>query len=481
MRHTTRRDFLTGTAAALGAGFAISGTKSSGRVIGSNETIRVAIAGINGRGEAHVMGLAGRPGVEVVTLVDPDSRTFARRVAQVEQLGKNTPKTCADVRQVLDDKSIDALTIATPNHWHALMTIWACQAGKDVYVEKPCSHNLHEGRVAVEAARKYDRIVQHGTQGRSDSRWAKVAEIARAGQLGKLLVSRALCYKPRGSIGIKPDDAAAPAELDYNLWLGPAPETAFNPNYVHYNWHWFWNFGNGDIGNQGVHQYDIARWMIPGATLPSQVMSLGGRFGYSDQGQTPNTQVSVMQFGEIPLVFEVRGLKTPKYQGELVGNILHFEAGTVTNSGYFPKDSDQTAPLPAVEAKRGPGSDDHFGNFVEALRSRKSSDLNAEILEGHYSSALCHLANISYRLGTNDPDVKSAMYANAPLSEAMQRTIESLTQQNALSPGEFTFRVGPSLAFDPASERFTGNHADAANAMLTKAYRAPFVVPEKIG
>ncbi len=479
MIQTNRRRFLKGTAVALGSSFAISGTKSSGRVIGANDTIRVAIAGLNGRGEAHVMGLAGRPGVEIVALVDPDSRTFATRVAQIEEKGKNTPRTMADVRQVLDDKSIDALTIATPNHWHSLMTIWACQAGKDVYVEKPCSHNLHEGRVAVEAARKYQRIVQHGTQGRSDSRWAQVAEITRGGQLGKLLVSRALCYKPRGSIGTKPD-GTAPAELDYNLWLGPAPETPFNPNYVHYNWHWFWNFGNGDIGNQGVHQYDIARWMIPGATLPTQVVSLGGRFGYTDQGQTPNTEVSVMQFGEIPLVFEVRGLKTQKYHGELVGNILHFEAGTVTNTGYFPKDSDQPAPLPVVQAKRGPGGDDHFGNFVAAVRSRKNEDLNAEILEGHYSSALCHLANISYRLGSADKQTREAENRSTPLGDAVERMIESLTQDNALSPGEFPLQVGRSLTFDPPTERFTGADADSANAMLTRAYRAPFVVPDKI-
>jgi predicted dehydrogenase len=470
---------LKGTAVAFGAGYAIGGTKSSGRVIGANDTIRVAVAGLNGRGEAHVGALAGRPGVQISTLVDPDSRTFAKRVAQAEKKGNGTPKTVADVRRVLDDKDVDVLTIATPNHWHALMTVWACQAGKDVYVEKPCSHDPHEGRVAVQAARSYQRIVQHGTQGRSEPRWAQVAEIARSGKLGKLLVSRALCYKTRESIGVKPD-GTPPAELDYNLWLGPAADTPFNPNYVHYNWHWFWNFGNGDIGNQGVHQFDIARWMIPGATLPTQVVSLGGRFGYTDQGETPNTQVALLQFGETPLVFEVRGLKTGEYRGEKVGNILHFEAGTITNHGFFPHDSDAPAPLPTAEASRGPGGDDHFGNFLAAVRSRKVEDLNADILEGHYSSSLCHLANIAYRVGTPDAHFRNQASLSSPIGDAVERMIEHLTRDNGLSRNDLSFRVGPTLEFDPATERFTGEHADAANALRSRAQRAPFVFPEKI-
>jgi predicted dehydrogenase len=486
---------LKGTAVALGASYAIGGTKSSGRVIGANDTIRVAVAGLNGRGEAHVGALAGRPGVEIVALVDPDSRTFAKRVAQAEKKGNRTPKTVADVRRVLDDKDVDVLTIAAPNHWHALMTVWGCQAGKDVYVEKPCSHDPHEGRLAVEAARKHQRIVQHGTQGRSEPRWAEVAEIARTGKLGKLLLSRALCYKPRGSIGTQPD-GTPPAELDFNLWLGPAADTPFNPNYVHYNWHWFWNFGNGDIGNQGVHQFDIARWMIPGATLPTSVTSLGGRFGYTDQGETPNTQLSVMQFGEnhTPLVFEVRGLKTGEYRGEMVGNILHFEAGTVTNHGYFPHDSDAPAPLPQVDAQRGPGGNDHFGNFLAAVRSRKVEDLNAEILEGHYSSALCHLANIAYRVGIpesqfrDNPANRGASVrtlevlasGNTPMADAVGRMLEHLTRDNGLSQGDLNFRIGPTLTFDPPAERFSGEHAEAANGLLSRAGRGPFVLPERI-
>jgi predicted dehydrogenase len=479
MSRTTRRTFLESTVAAVGAGFAIGGTKSSGRVIGANDTIRVAIAGLNGRGGAHVDELAGLKGVQVVALVDPDRNTFPLRVKHVELKGHNTPATVADVRRVLDDKNIDVLTIAAPNHWHALMTIWACQAGKDVYVEKPCSHDVHEGRIAVETARKHNRIVQHGTQGRSEKRWAQVAEIARTGKLGRLLVSRGLCYKRRETIGTKPD-GPPPDNLDYNLWLGPAPETPYNPNYVHYNWHWFWPFGNGDIGNQGVHQMDIARWMIPGATLPTTVMTCGGRFGYTDQGQTPNTEITQMAFGDTLLVFEVRGLETDTYMGEKVGNILHFEGGTVTNRAFFPADSKKPAPLPEVEAKRGPGGG-HFANFIEAVRSRKADDLNADILEGHYSSALCHLANISYRLGGEAPFESSAAPDTGTWGDAIARALEHL-EKNGVRISGLKARLGPSLQFDPAKEQFVAGdaHTEKANALLRTSGRGPFVLPDRV-
>jgi predicted dehydrogenase len=480
MSRTNRRTFLKGTLAAAGAGFAIGGTKSSGRIVGANEAIRVAVAGVNGRGKDHIGELARVDGVRITHLVDPDTRTFARAAALIEERGGSTPETLQDVRRVLENKDVDVLTIAAPNHWHALLTIWGCQAGKDVYVEKPCSHDVREGRVAVEVARKHDRIVQHGTQSRSDRRWAQVAEIARTGKLGKLKVARGLCYKPRESIGVKPD-GAPPAELDYNLWLGPAEERPFNPNYVHYNWHWFWPFGNGDIGNQGVHQMDIARWMIPGATLPTGVVSLGGRFGYKDQADTPNTQLAAMPFGETLLIFEVRGLPTDEYRGLKVGDVLHFEGGTVTDRAFFPSDSDRPADLPAVDVQRGPGRG-HFGNFIEAVRSRKADDLNADILEGHYSSALCHLANLSYRLGEMVPFGSQARTTPscAELDEAFERMVEHLAKTNGLKLDGTEYRMGRRLTFDPKTERFTGDGSDDANALLTRKYRAPFVVPESV-
>ena len=486
MASQSRRRFLgQSLAASAGIGFAIGGTKSSGRVIGANDTIRIGIAGLNGRGGSHVGAFSGMKGVEITYLIDPDARTYAKHLKKLGSTGGAAPRTVKDVREALEDKDLDAISIATPNHWHALMTVWGCQAGKDVYVEKPCSHNVHEGRVAVEAARKYGRIVQHGTQSRSSADWARVAELVKSGQYGKLLVSRGLCYKPRfekpqGNIGFKPD-GVAPAELDFNLWTGPAPERAFNGNYVHYNWHWFWDFGNGDIGNQGVHQMDIARWMIPGATLPKSVVSLGGRFGYKDQGQTPNTQVAVFDYGDAQLIFEVRGLKAGGYLGEKVGNLVHLEAGTIAGNKFTPKGSTKAEPLPRASGAPRESEGGHFANFIAAVRTRKVADLNADILEGHYSAALCHLANVSYRTG--EPVAFNS--STKPLGEngfgadSFDRMKDHLTKENGLSLQDESYQLGRKLAFDPKTETFVD--ATDANKLLTRNYRKPFVVPESIG
>ncbi len=462
-----------------GATFAIGGTKSSGNILGANESIRVACAGLNGRGATHVGAYSEMKGVEITYLVDPDQRTFAARAKTVKEKSGVTSKQIADIREALDDKNVDAVSIATPNHWHALMTIWSCQAGKDVYVEKPCSHNVHEGRIAVETARKHNRIVQHGTQNRSNMAKANVMDVIKSGQLGKLLVSRGLCYKNRPSIGTK-ETKPAPKELDFNLWLGPAAEQPYHENLVHYNWHWFWEIGNGDIGNQGVHEMDLARWAIPGATLPKSVISVGGRFAYKDQGQTANTQIAVMDFGETQLIFEVHHKTTTTFQGQGVGNVYHLEAGTIAGTTFYPKGSDKAAPLPKVETTRGPGGDEHFANFIAAVRSRKQEDLNADILEGHYSSALCHLANISYRLGQEGPfDTKlPAFDGNAAALETLERTADYLKTDVKIDLAETQLRVGRRLTVDPKTESIMGD-ADA-QALLTRNYRKPFAVPENV-
>jgi predicted dehydrogenase len=501
--HLSRRQFVGSSlsAAGVGASFAIGGTKSSGRVLGANDAIRLAVAGLHGRGGDHVRGFAPIADVEISYLVDPDTRTYATRLKQVatslERAGKSTgqaPKTVQDIRRALDDKSLDAVSVATPNHWHALITIWACQAGKDVYVEKPCSHNVHEGRIAVDAARRYGRIVQHGTQGRSSRDWARAVAAIQSGKLGKLLVSRALCYNPRASIGFK-SNASPPGELDFNIWLGPAPRQPYHENLVHYNWHWFWDFGNGDIGNQGVHQMDVARWLIPGsngasATYPKSVLSLGGRFGYRDQGQTANTQIAVMDYGDTQLIFEVRGLKTDAFHHETVGNVAHLEEGTIvggpedraTGGRFYPRGKTEPIPLSKLvtaDVKRGPGSS-HYGNFIAAVRSRRVEDLNADILQGHYSAALCHLANISYRLGSEVPlsNAGKAFGDDREAYETLSRMEEHL-KENRLALDGLNYRLGRKFAFDGASESFPGD-ADA-NRMLTRPYREPFVVPERIG
>ncbi|WP_406694708.1 Gfo/Idh/MocA family oxidoreductase [Singulisphaera sp. Ch08] len=484
MSHLSRRQFLgRSVAAGIGASFAIGGTKSSGRVIGANDTIRIGVAGLNGRGSAHVDAFAGMKGVEITYLIDPDNTTFKKHLGTISKRGGSVPKTVADVRRALDDKELDAISIATPNHWHALMTIWGCEANKDVYVEKPASHNVHEGRIAVDAARKYDRIVQHGTQNRSNPAWAQVAEAVKSGKYGKLNVSRALCYKSRPSIGFKPD-IATPDNIDFNLWTGPAPEHPFNRNLVHYNWHWFWDYGNGDIGNQGVHEMDKARWLIPGATLPKSVISVGGRLGYKDQGQTANSQIAVLDYGDSQIIFEVRGLPTEGYHGEMVGNFAHLDSGTLTvKKGvavFIPKGSDKAEPLPKLKTPLGPvvdGEKGHFANFIAAIRSRKVEDLNADILEGHYSAALCHLANISYRLGKPTPFSSKAFSDNKDATEAFGRMEEHL-KDNGVKLSETTYQVGPKLVVDAKSESFVDS--PEGNKLLTRQYREPFVVPESI-
>src|SRR5438128_1057579 len=295
MKQVTRRTFLTHTLA-VAATVMIAGTKSSGRVLGANDVVRVGVAGIHGQGNGHIEEYLGLKGVQITYLIDPDSGLFAPRSVPIKEKWGLSPTCVQDIRKALEDKELDAISIATPNHWHSLMTIWACQAGKDVYVEKPLSHNISEGRRCVEAARRYNRIGQPGTEERRRAGTGKENAALQFGKNGKAVVFKSLWCKAALSIGRK-ENAQPPADLDFNLWLGPAREQPYHANLVHYNWHWFWDFGNGDIGNQGVHEMDVARWAIRGAELPGRVWSLGGRFGYDDQGQTPNTQMAVFDYG----------------------------------------------------------------------------------------------------------------------------------------------------------------------------------------
>ena len=481
MRKQTRRDFVKGSIAAM-ASITIAGTKSSGRVLGANDSIRVACAGLHGRGSAHVGAYAGMNDVAITYLVDPDSRTFASRLRLVRGA---QPRTVADIRRALEDRNVDAVSIATPNHWHALMTIWAAQAGKHVYVEKPSSHNVKEGRITVGIARRHNVIVQHGTQSRSEGHWANTIEAIKSGRYGRLLVSRAIVYKLRNSIGNRPA-GNPPTEVDFNLWLGPAQRTDFHANLVHYNWHWFWAFGNGDIGNQGVHQMDIARWAIQGATLPRSVVSVGGRFGYTDQGETPNTQVTLMDFGDSKLIFEVRGLSSAHYRGPGMGNeatnYFHTEQGLIAGNRFYPRGEGNGEVIPNMNVRRGPGGTNHFANFIAAIRSNRREDLNADIEEGHYSSALCHLANISYQMGTNAafaPRTR-AFGDNRDANETLERMERHLSgAPHNLRLADLQLKVGPLLQVQARTEDFNGN--DAANRLLTRQYREGFVVPDRVG
>lgn len=489
MARLSRRRFLKASAAA-GATFtfAISGTRSSGQIIGANETINVGVAGIHGRGANHIDAFCAMPNVRVTYLIDPDSRLFANRSKQVETRGKNTPKCVQDIRQALEDKDLDAISIATCNHWHSLMTIWACQAGKDVYVEKPCSHNVFEGRKCVEAARKYGRIVQHGTQSRGSSSWARQVAAVASGKYGRLLVSKGDASKPRWTIGFKPDKDPPP-ELNYDLWLGPAQVMPYNENLVHYNWHWFWPTGNGEIGNQGVHQMDIARWGIPGATLPDWVISAGGRFvdepdhNWKDQGQTPNMQVTVMGFGDTLLLFEVRGLVGKAGPGgkkfePVVDNAFYLEEGVIKNGKFYRKGKSEPENLVDVEIKMGPG--DQFQNFIACMRSREIEDLHADIEVAHYSAALCHLGNISYRLGQEVSFTEAAkgLPNNDVVAASWQMLEENIRGALGVDLSTLKCVLGPKLAFDPKREKFASN--PEADKLLTRDYRKPYVVPEQV-
>jgi predicted dehydrogenase len=361
------------------------------------------------------------------------------------------------------------------------MTIWACQAGKDVYVEKPLSHNIPEGRRCVEAARRYHRIVQHGTQQRSSAGRANEIAAVHSGRYGKLLVSKGYCCKPRWSIGRK-DTAEPPADLDFNLWLGPAAKQPYHGNLVHYNWHWFWDFGNGDIGNQGIHEMDVARWAIKGATLPTKVWSLGGRFAYKDQGQTPYMQMAVFEFSDALLVFEVRGLvdrpKDSPFKFK-VSNEYYTTEGMITNGKFYPRGGGTPEKLAPFEVKVTPGG--AWGSFLHAVRSRKVADCNADVELGHLSCVLVHAANISYRLGETVPfHARSQKLGdNQEVVETFHHLTNNL-QGVGVRLEETSYQLGRTLTLDPQRERFVGAGAEQANAFLTRSYRKPFVVPEKL-
>jgi len=516
MSKVTRRKFLKQSAALAGATFAI-GTLSR-PVLGANNRINIGVAGVGGRGGGHLGTYLGMKDVEVTYCIDVDAnrarggmrraeshlvnqlmkarkykapklpknapkaereRARAEHAAKMAQFKKTVeprvPKYVQDVRIALDDKNLDALSCATTNHWHTLMTIWAVQAEKDMYVEKPCTHNIFEGRIATEIIAKSKQIVQTGHQYRSQTRWATMLALTKSGKLGKLLISHGFASKPRGTIRFaKPE--TPPTWLDWNLWVGPAPMQPYHRNLVHYNWHWFWDFGNGEIGNQGVHQTDIARWAIADSTYPTSVFSIGGRIGYKDMAQTPNTQLTVYDYGETLLVFEVCGLVDRKTRR--VSNDYVYEAGRVVNgSKFYPKDGKgKTAPLPGVDVHVFPGRE--FGNFINCVRSRKKEELNAPFLEGHYSAAICHLGNISYRLGkeVNFGSLDKPFeqdYAN----EQWERLKKHLIENRKLKLDQWKGRLGRVLKFDPKTERFVD--CPEADKLLTRPPRKPFDVPAK--
>jgi predicted dehydrogenase len=490
-----RRSFLNHSAAISAAMAALRGTplladdpKPVQSKRSPGETLQVAVVGVNGRGMSHVGGFNGNFNCRISTVCDVDSKVIGQAMKKVGEKNGEDPKFVQDIRRVLDDKSIDIVSIATPNHWHALAAIWAMQAGKHVYVEKPASHEVLEGTRMIQAARKYDRMCQVGTQSRSQPGMKDAMAYLHAGKLGKVSVAYGTCYKRRNSIGKVDAATKPPASIDYDLWCGPAPVKPVMRARLHYDWHWFWDYGNGDLGNQGVHEMDKARWGLKKSELPKSVVSAGGRFGYIDDGETANTQLCVFDYGDSELIFEVRGLASDspfpgnlggKKGGNFVGNIFYGEKGIIVCPSY--SGGVLLSPdLQVVQKFEGKGGDNlHFENFVKAVRSGKHTDLNCDIAEGHLSAALCHLANISYRLGKEVPLAELKRIAGRQeATDALKRMVAHLEDNKVdlKTPAH----LGPLLTIDPKKEQFTGEMAAKANPMLTREYRKGFEIKEQV-
>ncbi len=484
-----RREFLqrsailsAAVAAGVGTGRATHAADAPAKAKGSaNDRLRVAVVGVHGRGMSHVNGLANKNNCEVVTICDCDEGVIKNAMETVKKAQGEAPKYEKDIRKVLDDKSIDIVSIATPNHWHALAAVWAMQAGKQVYVEKPASHNVLEGALMLKASRKYDRICQVGTQSRSNPGMRAAIEYIHEGNIGKVSLAYGGCYKPRKSIGKVKEATEPPKTIDYDLWSGPSAILPVQRKSLHYDWHWIWAYGNGDFGNQGVHEADKARWGLNVPGLPQSVMTIGGRFGYDDDGETPNTELALYDYGTAQMIFEVRGLETKDYKGTKVGNIWFGDKGYVVCPNY----AGGAAYTPdGVKVKDFSGGSDqhHFDNFVKAVRSGKHTDLNCDIAEGHLSAALCHLANISYRLGKETALDKASFEVckNVDVSEALVRMKAHLADNKV--EGSVQCLVGPKLILDPKTEKFVGGTENLAkaNALLTREYRKGFNINEAV-
>jgi len=434
MNKVSRRSFF------YSAGMALTAAQAT-RVMGANDRINMAVVGLGGRGRAHVTGYMQIPEAQITALCDVNQEALERAQAQVMRATQQTPKGYKDMKEVFADKNVDAVSMPLPNHWHALATIWACQAGKDVYIEKPACHNVWEGTKMVEAARKYKRMVQIGSQSRSMPHKIKAMQLLKDGAIGKVYLAKGLCFKRRNSIGHKPDEPT-PAGLDWDKFLGPAPMRPYNELRFKYNWHWFWDTGNGDIGNQGIHEMDMARWGLDRG-LPKGVSSTGGKYVYNDDQETPNTQLASFDYGDAELVFEVRGLVTGNEgglgsdrSGNVIGDLYYGSDGWMAVSGAgFQLYKGQNGEKTMDEKNSGKDTVDHMQNFLKAVKSRNHEDLTADVEIGVLSATLVHIANASYR-------------------------------------------VGRRLNFDPKALKFVNDNE--ANAYLTRKYRAPYIVPDKV-
>ncbi|MEM9354024.1 MAG: Gfo/Idh/MocA family oxidoreductase [Planctomycetota bacterium] len=477
----SRRGFIASSSAmaaasiAAGAGFAKPATD-----------IRVAVIGFRARGRNHIDGLKRN----VVALCDVDERILK---PSAEKLGGETGRKIdvyTDYRRLLERDDLDGVAIATPNHTHSLIAVAAAQAGKHVYVEKPVSHNIWEGRQMVAAAKKHGVVMQCGTQSRSSPSLQAAVEFVQGGGLGKIQYAIGTCYKPRRPIGNLSEPLTIPEGVDYDLWCGPAEKRDLFRPQLHYDWHWDSNTGNGDMGNQGIHQVDIARWFLGEDSLPPSVLSVGGRLGYDDAGDTPNTQTVLFGYERAPLIFETRGLprsaafheskdawerNMDRFRGSGIGVLVQCERGHVLIPSYveaiaFDADGNQV--------QRWKGGGDHFANWLTAVEAGDDSLLNGPIREGHLSSSICHLGGISHTLGEQARmgEIAERCVGEALFSGSLERMAGHLRANGVDVDGEAALTSGAQLRLDPENETFVGN--DEASRLRTREYRAPFAVPD---
>ena len=481
----TRRTFVE--QALTLAGVALAGTSAraaeeTAAPAKASQKLRVAVVGTNGRGGSHIQAWSANPDAELVAICDCDPAAYEKHGKKFEKLDR-APEYVKDIRALLDRKDIDIVSIATPNHWHAVMAVWAMQAGKDVYLEKPCSHNVEEGRVITQWARKLGRICQMGVQSRSMSGTRKMMEFVKSGKLGPVKAAHAICFRPRESIGLVDTPAPLPPGLDFDLWAGPAPAVVPVRKKLHYDWHWNHVTGNGDLGNQNPHELDKCRWALGKQELPKRVVSLGGRLGYLDNGDVANSQVTIFQWDDAILVSDVRGLpiKTPVTLGLKTANPLEKATAVIYGTEGFVVCPNYTSAV-AFDydghelGKWSGGSDDqHYANFVSAVKSRRHQDLHLDIEDGHLSSALAHLGNVSWALGQPVPlETRPTLAADDPRVKASLDTFQGYLKDNAVDVSKTRLSLGRELAIDPTTEK----SSDAeANRLFTRDYRKGYELP----
>ncbi len=495
MSRISRRRFLGQSVAAatavVGAGYAAPHLALSQGNVSPNEQLGVVVVGAGGRGlGSHGQQWAANKNTRILYFCDPDETVGNKACDAIAEKNGERPKFVTDMRAAFEDKNLVIMSSATTNHWHALSGIWGMQAGLHCYIEKPISHNVHEGQALIAAAKKYGKCVQTGSQCRSCPANIEANKFIREGGIGEVKFARGLCYKRRKSIGEK-GVFEPPASVDYNLWSGPASLEPVTRKNFHYDWHWQRLYGNGDLGNQGPHQTDIARWHLGLDRFPNSVISYGGRLGYDierndpnyvDAGDTANTETSIFDYGDKCIVFEVRGLETPPYRGASIGVIVYGSKGYLVQKTYSESvayDNDGNV----IKEFKGGNDTGHFNNFLDAVKAGDPTLLTADARCGHLSAGMSHVGNISYYLGENNKvspgEAKRILEGIKSLDdnvETLGRMVTHLmSDTNKVDLRKTPVSLGPLLKMDPEKEVFLDN--DAANAMLTREYRKDFVVP----